>query len=268
MSASDKALCIAIHDVAPLTWQRCERVVAALDEVARLPLTFLVVPAWHHRSDEEEGGPCIDALNQRRASGCELALHGYTHLDEGRRPNCRATWFWRNIYTRGEAEFAGLSSAQARQRLDWGLEWFARQGWPVEGFVPPAWLLSAGSWRALRRSGLRYTTSYSRFHLLQERCSLFAPSLFYSHHNPVSSAASRLPNHIAAWALRDAPLLRLSLFPGDARYPGTLLHMQRMVEKLLQSRDAMTMGEFARRWSGVVSRGSGLSGMWAHDTPA
>ncbi len=263
----EPSLCISIHDVAPATWPQCERLVQALGEVAPLPLTYLVVPAWHHRAPDHEEQVCLSALEAQRVAGSELALHGYTHLDEGRGPNCMATYFWRRIYTAGEAEFAGLSSEQARQRLAWGLEWFARQGWQVEGFVPPVWLMSAGSWRALRGTGLRYTTTFSRFYLLQERRSLFAPSLFYGGGH-VTSHLSHPLNSAAAVALRQAPLLRLALHPRDARYPSTIRHAQHLVEKLLATREPLTTAAFARRWSALVRRDGVYGRRWVLDKAA
>ena len=250
-----QALCISIHDVAPPHWDDCARLLSAIREVAPLPATLLVVPAWHHRCHEEDEPRWLQALEAERANGSELALHGYTHLDEGRSPNCAMTYFWRHIYTGGEAEFAGLSCEQAEQRLAWGQEWFARQGWTPEGFVAPDWLLSAGSWRALSRSSLRYTCTFTRLHLLENGRSLFAPSLFYAGRNSALSSASRLANTGAAWFLREAPLLRLALQPRDACRPATLLHCQRLIERALRQREALTMAQFASRWSAV---GSGM----------
>lgn len=263
----DPSLCISIHDVAPATWAECNRLVEALRQVAPVPLTFLVVPAWHHRCQEREEQAYLDALEAQRHAGSELALHGYTHLDEGRRPNCMATYFWRHIYTAGEAEFAGLSCQQARQRLGWGLEWFARQGWPVEGFVAPLWLMSAGSWRALRRTGLRYTSSFTRFYLLQERRSLFAPSLFYGGGH-LTSRLSQPLNTASAFALRDAPLLRLALHPRDAAHASTIRHAQHLVEKLLNTREALTSAAFAERWSALVRRDANHRHQWVLDKAA
>jgi predicted deacetylase len=153
------------------------------------------------------------------------------------------------VYTRGEGEFAALGVEQARQRLAWARECFARRGWQAQGFVAPAWLLSEGSWQALREAGFGYTTSFSRFYLLREGRSLFAPSLVYSSRNGWGSALSRSGTSVSAQLLRAAPLLRLALHPQDANHRSTLLHCQRLVEQLLQTRDAMTKMEFAQRWS-------------------
>lgn len=253
MAGFERTLCVSIHDVAPATWPLCEKLVEALGKVAPIPLTFLVVPAWHHRCSDQAGADYFAALAAHRERGCELALHGYTHLDEGRRPDCRWNYFWRQIYTQGEGEFAGLDARHAHQRLMWGIEWFARRGWVPDGFVAPAWLLSEGSWQALESAPFRYTTTFSHLHLLPQRRSLLAPALVYSARSGWGSAVSRCANDLLAPPLRGAPLLRLALHPRDAHHPATVLHCQRMIEKLLQTRNAMTKSGFVARWSAAQS---------------
>jgi predicted deacetylase len=249
MAGFKPALCVSIHDVAPATWPLCEKLIAAVGKVAPIPLTFLVVPAWHHQCKGESDDACFAALDAHREHGNELALHGYTHLDEGRGPDCPWTYFCRHIYTQGEGEFAGLGVRQANRRLAWGIEWFARRGWTPDGFVAPAWLLSDGSWEALASAPFRYTTTFSRFYLLPQRRSLFAPALVYSARSGWGSTVSRCANDLCTPMLQSAPLLRLALHPRDAHYPSTLLHCQRAIEKLLLTRDAMTKSAFALHWS-------------------
>lgn len=129
-----------------------------------MPLTLLVVPHYHHGNSGD--GRFRAALDQRLALGDELALHGYFHLDEGPRPRPGRDWLRRRWYTAGEGEFAALDSSAAWLRLEAGLRWFAQRDWPVHGFVAPAWLLSPGSWTALRSLPFRYTTRLRHFHLL------------------------------------------------------------------------------------------------------
>jgi predicted deacetylase len=134
----------------------------------------------------------------------------------------------------------------------------------VEGFVAPGWMMSAGSWRALRRTRLSYTTNFSRFFLLQEKRSLFAPSLFYGG-GQLASRFSQSLNSAAALAMRQSPLLRLALHPRDAEHRSTILHAQRLLEKLLVTREPMTMASFARRWSGLVQPSAGEEHKWVLD---
>jgi predicted deacetylase len=247
-------LCVSIHDVSPSTWPQCETLLKAIHEVADIPVTLLVVPAYHHLavgdSTDYEG-----LLLNRLQAGDELALHGYTHLDEGSAPTGWRDWYARRIYTQCEGEFSVLGCAEAKQRLQWGLEWFAERGWPVQGFVAPAWLLGEGAWQALRESSFDYTTTISRFYFLPQRRSLFAPSLVYSARSRWGSALSRVGNSVSAQAMRGAPLVRLGLHPADVRHPATLRHMQRLLANLLATRAARTKAAFARRWCGVPDEG-------------
>ena len=161
--ADERVLCVSIHDVAPATWADCLRLVEAVRAVADIPLTWLVVPHYHFRPEQS---PHMEAcLNVALERGDELALHGYSHLDTEAGGGLRAR-FLRNVYTRREGEFAALAEAEARRRLELGLDWFAARGWTPTGFVPPAWLLGEGAWRALRDAPFAYTTTFSHFHCL------------------------------------------------------------------------------------------------------
>ncbi len=162
-----KALCVSIHDVAPATWEDCLVLHRALRQVApALPLTWLVVPRYHGTAPP---APAMEAALARLLdAGHELALHGYTHVNSAaRRPGLRSH-FVRDVYTTGEGEFAAIDHTEALQRLDLGLAWFAERGWPVSGFVPPAWLASAGAHAAIRQRPFIYTTSLTHFHCLRD----------------------------------------------------------------------------------------------------
>jgi predicted deacetylase len=157
-------LCVSIHDVAPATWSDCLRLVEAVRAVADIPLTWLVVPHYHFRPEQS---PAMEAcLNVALERGDELALHGYSHLDTEAGSGGLRARFLRNVYTRREGEFAALTASEARRRLELGLDWFAARGWTPTGFVPPAWLLGEGAWRALRDAPFAYTTTFSHFHCL------------------------------------------------------------------------------------------------------
>jgi predicted deacetylase len=157
-------LCVSIHDVAPATWADCLRLVEAVRAVADIPLTWLVVPHYHFRPEQS---PAMEAcLNVALERGDELALHGYSHLDTEAGSGGLRARFLRNVYTRREGEFAALTEAEAQRRLELGLDWFAARGWTPTGFVPPAWLLGEGAWRALRAAPFAYTTTFSHFHCL------------------------------------------------------------------------------------------------------
>lgn len=250
------ALCVSIHDVAPATWGECARLAQALREVAELPLTWLVVPQYHRAGGEParmEAG-----LGRALAQGDELALHGFTHLDTAPRGPGLGERFLRSSYSR-EGEFAALPADEAARRIQRGLDWFAERGWPVRGFVPPAWLMGEGAWQALRAFDFDYTTTFLRFHLLGAAAAttasggtVWSPSLVYAARNRAGRLASPLLADALALALARRPLIRLSLHPPDVRHPRLLRHAQATVERLLATHTAMTKAAFAGMLTSTV----------------
>lgn len=247
------ALCVSIHDVAPATWIECSRLAQAMREVAGLPLTWLVVPQYHRAGGEParmEAG-----LERALAQGDELALHGFTHLDTAPRGPGLSERFLRGSYSH-EGEFAALPADEAARRIQCGLDWFAERGWPVHGFVPPAWLMGEGAWQALRAFDFDYTTTFLRFHLLGagagSEVTVLSPSLVYAARNRPGRLASPLLAEALMLALARRPLIRLSLHPPDVRHPRLLRHAQATVERLLATHTAMTKAAFARRLTSTV----------------
>jgi predicted deacetylase len=243
---SAATLCVSIHDVAPANWADCERLHAALREVADIPLTWLVVPRFHGSAALS---PAMEArLGELAAQGHELSLHGLTHLDPGAPAPGLRNRFLRTVYTQNEGEFAALDAHEAGRRILLGLAWFRERDWPVSGFVAPAWLLGQGGWEAVRAAHFAYTTTFSHFHVLGAGQALFSPSLVYTARNRQGRLLSPVVADAAAALLSRAPVLRLSLHPRDAHYPALLRHAQHLVERLLARRVPRTKAEFARQW--------------------
>ena len=244
-------LCVSIHDVAPATWPDCLRLVQAVREVADIPLTWLVVPSYHFRPERSPAmEACLDVVVER---GDELALHGYSHLDTEADGGGLRGRFLRSVYTRREGEFAALDEAESRRRLELGLAWFAERNWTPTGFIPPAWLLGKDAWRALRDASFAYTTTFSHFHCLRAadgspiEHSVLSPSLVYAARNRGGRLLSPRVADATARMLANAPLVRFSLHPPDARYPELVRHIQRVLEQQLAVREAVTKAECARR---------------------
>jgi predicted deacetylase len=238
------ALCVSIHDVSPHTWPQCEILLKAIAGVADIPVTLLVVPAWH-RMPVRDATRYERALETRLIRGDELALHGYTHVDDGPPPGTLADLFRRRVLTRSEGEFAALSADEARRRLALGVDWFAQRGWPLAGFVAPAWLAGPGAWEALAGFAFRYTTTLRDFVLLPEGRRVRSPSLVFGTRNAWMRLFSRSRNAWLLAALRDAPVIRLGLHPADAAFPALLRDAQRLIGRLLAKRDAVTKSTFA-----------------------
>lgn len=238
-----------MHDVAPATWKECQRVMAAVNAVAPIPLSLLVVPRWHRLADSQTTDFYAE-LDALRCTGNELVLHGYTHLDEGPPPRNLCERFRRRIITRSEGEFAALDAATASERIAAGLQWFTHRGWVAKGFVAPAWMMSEATLDELTLTGLSYTSSYGALIGLPHLQFLPARALVYSARYALGDAVVRtaITQLAAAQSRNNAALIRIGLHPADARNPATLAHMQRLIAKLLLTRVAMTKATFVASW--------------------
>jgi uncharacterized protein len=225
-----RALCVSIHDVAPRTFGACQRIAQAVREVdPACPLTLLVVPRYH--GDDSLPPEFLSWLESRRARGDELALHGYTHLDDGEPPRGVQERLRRQTYTAGEGEFAALAREEAAKRIECGRRWFAQHGWTPSGFVAPAWLLSRGAWQALEEAGFQYTTTLTRFHALNPRASIRAPSIVYSTRSAVRRRASCVWNRVLLTT---------------ASYSSVMQHGLELLAQLLRTRTALTKTAYVR----------------------
>jgi uncharacterized protein len=239
-------LCVSLHDVAPATWASCQRVLSAIREVAEIPLTLLVVPAYHGQCSAQR--EFEEAITTELLAGHELALHGYFHLDP-QVPSDVIDWVRRRIYTAGEGEFCGLSEEEARERLTLGARWFAARGWPLSGFVAPAWLLGSGAWKALRtQNQLQYTSTLTQLIALPELRPIPAPCLTYSVRSAWRRPTSIVWNTLLSRITENAPVLRLGLHPNDAESLSVRRSWQRLLERALTDRTPATKADFMRQW--------------------
>jgi predicted deacetylase len=237
MSARRAALCVVVHDVADATLSGCERVLAAVHEVARVPLTLLAVPRYHR---EAPSRTLESWLGERQARGDEIALHGFLHWDDGT-PRGLVDAIRRQVYTRREGEFWAIDEAEAGARIDAGRAWFDANGWRLAGFVAPAWLLGPDAWKAVRARPFAYTATLRHLHRLPDGRRITSQSLVYS----VSAGWRRAMS--AAWVRavaateRSNPVLRLELHPRDADFPAVRRSWQRLLEHALATREALTV---------------------------
>lgn len=237
-----KLLAVVIHDVAPETWSRCRILVAALEGLGIAPLSLLVVPHYH-------GGPRNVAferwLVQRAALGDELVLHGYDHLDP-LPPQGPAQRWLRRIYTAGEGEFAALDHDEAQRRLRAGREWMGALGVRPAGFVAPAWLMSRGTWEALREQPLRYTCTLREVMLLPQGPSLRSTAQVWSSRSPWRRVASIAWNGVLRRLQAERLLLRLELHPLDAAHASTWASWREVATAAMsQRRQAVRLDQLA-----------------------
>jgi predicted deacetylase len=153
----------------------------------------------------------------------------------------------RRIYTH-EGEFYALDQAQALQRLEQGLALFDRQGWPVAGFVAPAWLMSQGTRQALSQLPLRYTSTPQHLYRLPDFTAYEAPGLVWSARSAWRRGLSRVVCDWQCRRLRTAETLRLGLHPVDMRHSSSRNYWLRTLDNLLlQGREPLTKSAWLER---------------------
>lgn len=232
-------IAIVIHDAAPATWDACQRVIRAVEAVAPVPITFLAVPRYHFDAYD----PGFERqLSDRLARGDELALHGYTHWDDGTPANW-LDYMRRRWYTASEGEFCALDSSDAGLRLCAGVRWFDRNEWPLHGFVAPAWLMSPGTWDAVSRMSFKYTCTLREVYDLRNQQTVHSHSLVYSARSAWRRAVSRPVNRVVARSIAANPLVRLELHPWDADFKAMRESWQDLLGRFLEQRTATTMVE-------------------------
>ncbi|MDF2491084.1 MAG: deacetylase [Pseudomonas sp.] len=235
-----RSLMVVLHDVAPETWPDYRPFVEAVDAMGDVPMTWLVVPDFHHRNALSRSPDFCSLLERRLAKGDELALHGYYHADDGPAARSPKEFFMRRIYTH-EGEFYGLSQAAALERLHEGMALFERQGWPLAGFVAPAWLMSEGTREALKTLPLRYTSTPQHLYSLPDFTPITAPGLVWSARSAWRRGLSRLLCDWQRRRLESADSLRLGLHPVDMRHQSSREYWLEAVRELLaQGRVPMT----------------------------
>lgn len=247
-----QAFSVALHDVAFANQDACVRLAEKLDHIGPLPLTLLITPRWHRKGSDARLDRWVEA---RLARGDEVVLHGMTHLDDGEPPRAPLDWLRRRVYTDGEAEFAALDADESLRRLRAGLNWFNERGWPVRGFVAPAWLTGPGAWSVLRRPLFDYTCTLGRLVALPERehavpaRALAAASVVYSTRSAWRRAVSLRRNEWLVQRHREDPLLRFELHPGDVAHAPVCDAALRLIgQALAQRRTPLTLGAAFDRW--------------------
>jgi predicted deacetylase len=237
---AQRSVMLVLHDVAPQTWPDYRPFVEAVDAMGNIPITWLVVPDFH-KQDRIDANPDFQRLMRRRlARGDELALHGYYHCDDSPPPRTPQGFFMRRIYT-WEGEFYTLTEQQALQRLEAGIEVFARNEWPLHGFVAPAWLMSDGTRNALRKLPLDYTSDAQHLYRLPDFSRIDAPGIVWSARSAWRRGVSKIISDHREAHLQNAATLRLGLHPVDMRHEFSRRYWLQVLERLLdKGRKPMT----------------------------
>ncbi len=248
-TTQEPAFCLVLHDVAPSTWKSYNDFITAIDALNNIPLTLLVVPDYHREGTLDHFPSFISEINRRLEKGDEVVLHGYYHDDPGPVGPSPKEWFMRRIFTH-EGEFYRLTESEARHRLKLGTELFANLGWPVKGFVPPAWLLGEQARQALKHYPFSYISNIHGLEQLQPKHKHIAvPTLVWSSRSTWRRKLSRIWNDQLLKRHDNAPLIRLGLHPIDMQTDSVKDYWLEIVNRLSGVRRPVTKSAWLEKFA-------------------
>ena len=232
-----RRLLASIHDVTGVHAERLDRLVPVV-EAAVGPGRFalLVVPDFHKRG-LLTGDPAFGRrLRGWADAGCEIFLHGFTHIDESEHAGAAARWKASRM-TAGEGEFLGLSTQEAEARIAEGRDVVEQlTGRPIAGFVAPAWLYGEDSLAALAAQNIRMIEDHFRVWDPQNSM-VFArgPVVTYASRSGARIASSILWSRLATVLLARASNVRLAVHPHDVDSPRLMREIMRALSVFARS---------------------------------
>jgi len=225
-----KKLIVSLHDFHPGSLEDIRKQVAFFQELGVDRFSILVVPDFHHRGRVEENEASLRFLEERRAAGDDLVLHGFYHDRKGQQ---EGSLFWTRLYSANEAEYFDLSDEACEERLRRGMEIWKKMNWNLDGFIAPGWLMPPEQDRILARLGFSYTTRLKDIVNLREGKSTMTQSLCYSTRSWWRRPVSRAWNHWLYGKLRERDVIRLSMHPHDLNFEAIRLQIAGLVRMTL-----------------------------------
>ncbi len=243
------SLIVSLHDVSPSTF---ERVRCQMEELAALNVdrvSLLVIPHYHSQERINENKEICEWLKRLQADGHEIVLHGWHHGSSkfkvrSSKFSPASHWFYKNIYTTGEAEFLDLDYAEASKRIADGLVIFRELNFEVKGFIAPAWLMNTEVERAAKDHGFLYTNTISELIHLPSGRRHPARSCVWSTRAGWRRICSRAWNVLLFDQLERTSPLRISLHPSDLEYPAIWGQIKRLIYAAMKKRKVVTYAEW------------------------
>jgi len=242
-------LIVEIHDVHPGALDRVEAIRSALAERGVARPSLLVVP----RFEDEKGGSwdlrehpkTLRWLHLRRREGCEIVQHGLTHRAPAPPPPGLRHAMMHRWFSRGCAEFAHLSEAEAAARLAEGRRILEVCSLRARGFVAPAWQQSPAAIAAVQAAGFGFTSFLDHVLLLNGcRSRVTSPALTYDTPHAAIDLGKRVVMRCWAGLTHQAPLVRVALHPDDVLAPARLCHVLQRIEALEHERRLVSYAEW------------------------
>jgi predicted deacetylase len=235
-----RALVVSIHDVAPATRVRVERMLALLDRLGVPSCSLLVVPDYHHRGRSLSDVVFVEWLRSLVAAGHEIVIHGFYHERARGVGESLEQKFVTRVYTADEGEFYDLDYEEAALRIGDGKKEFAAYDFDPQGFIAPAWLLGAEARRAAVDAGFRYTTTLRTVEDFSTGKQFNSQSLVYSVRSAWRRMVSLCWNRMLFLRLTKNRLLRIGLHPPDIEHEKIWRQIAVLVREALRDREPTT----------------------------
>jgi predicted deacetylase len=222
------ALAVALHDVAPASFERCALIRDWLLDLGVERVTLLVIPAPELHPFFQRSPELAAWLLDRRDGGDAIAQHGLQHR-RTRPPHP----FARPVRGfQGAAEYPGLDADATVASLDAGRRVLEQAGVPPRGFVAPGYAYTP----ALREHLAERFDWWATLLGVRPR-SRVSPALCLGTSSALKRAAS--PALLRAGAALSGDLLRLDLHPADFAIPSHV-HAVEAVLRRAHRRTAVT----------------------------
>jgi hypothetical protein len=247
-TGTTRGLVVSFHDLHPGTRDTCAAFLRDLAGLGVGRCTLLVVPCWHDGPSIARDPGFCSWLRRCTRAGHEICLHGFSHRDDAA-PGSPWQRIVGRCYTAGEGEFYRIRHAEAARLLAAGRAMLETvSGLSVEGFTPPAWLLSPQGRDALCSAGFAYTTRWSGIDRLESGAFVHAPVLAWSSRSAPRRLASRAWVRLWGACNRAVPVLRIAVHPRDLTHATVRASVERaLCRALADGRQPLTYRDLVSR---------------------
>jgi predicted deacetylase len=221
--AHDRAIAVAIHDVAPATFRRCALMRDWLDDLGVDRVTLLVIPAPQLHPFPARSPELANWLLDRVDAGDAVAQHGLQHRRT--KPPGLVTRPLRRFQGGTAAEYPGLDADATIASVEAGRNVLTSVGLRPRGFVAPGYAYTP----ALREHLTRGFDWWATLLALRGATSTTTPALTLGTSSALKRAAS--PALIKAGAALSGRVLRLDLHPADFDHTRHVLAVQKVLQR-------------------------------------
>jgi predicted deacetylase len=253
-----RALVVSIHDIAPSTQSKVEKILADLTRHGVDTCSLLVVPDYHRQGRSLDESTFRFWLHELAAQGHEIVIHGYFHQRSRREGEKAREKIVTRFYTEDEGEFFDLGYKEALRLIEEARDDFEMHGFHPTGFIAPAWLLGAEAERAVIDAGLDYTTTLRLVRDFRRGRVIPSQSLVYSVRSGWRRVSSLTWNRSLFRRLTTNPLLRLGIHPPDFDHPAIRDQIGRIIDEALRTRRPMTYQSYLASQSEISNLKSAI----------